>query len=462
MSRFFENVILPAHRLLSGRDILPHFRAAQARQWLSHAELTDLQARALGRLLAHAHENVPFYRRRFSQADLSPDQIQGVENLAQLPPLTKEELRNNRDDLIARNYRRKSLVARSTGGSTGVPTSFYYDRASWDSRVGAKYSAYTWAGWDFGSRTAIMAGSPIDKAVFLSLRGKLKSALFREIFLDTFEMSESTRRQYVKKLQNFRPQVLIGYASACIALARQLRRDNLSLSIAVIITSAEMLFPPQRRFIEEAFHGQVFDLYGSREVAAIGMECRHHNGLHVPIDRLVVEILRGDSPAPAGEPGEIVITDLQNYGMPFIRYKIGDVGRLLQRACPCGRQMPLLELSHGRIFDFIVTPDGKYLPGEFFPHLFKEISSHVEQYQIIQERIDQLAVKIVPDRSYDSGHTEYLRGKIEEKVGPGVKVTFQLVKAIPPEKSGKHRITVSKLNSGDSLDADSLPVTGRD
>jgi phenylacetate-CoA ligase len=189
------------------------------------------------------------------------------------------------------------------------------------------------------------------------------------------------------------------------------------------------------------------------------MECDLHTGLHIPINRLVVEILGNDKPLAAGEDGEIVITDLHNYGMPFIRYKIGDVGKLLGVECPCGRKTPLLELTHGRITDIIVTPDGKYLPGMFFPHLFKEISSYVEQFQIIQARIDELLVKIVPNSSYGPRQTEYLRRKIEEKLGPTIKVSFELVKIIPPEKSGKHRVTISKLHTASTFDNNLTSLT---
>jgi phenylacetate-CoA ligase len=448
MRKLFEKAILPLHHLLSGRNILPHLRQAQENEWLSAHDLVALQTRRLRQLLAHAYQNVPFYQQRFLEADLTPDDVHNASDLVQLPPLTKDELRSNSETLIAANYRRSDLIARSTGGSTGVPTEFYYDRASWDSRVAAGYLIYTWAGWDFGIRRAILSGSPIERAVYSSIRGRLKTLLFREMFLDTFEMDQAARRRYLRRLQKFAPKVLYGYVSACVALANQVLSDGLAISIPSIIVSAEMLFPEQRTLIENAFHCQVFNLYGSREVAAIGMECPSHTGLHVPADRLVIEILGDDAPAPPGQPGEIAITDLLNYGMPFIRYKIGDMGRFIETTCPCGRQLPLLELTHGRILDLIVTPDGKHLPGEYFPHLFKEISNYVRQFQVIQERIDQLTVKIVPGANYGPDQTRYLRRKIEDRTGPGVKIVFQLVERIPPEKSGKHRVTISRLAEG--------------
>ena len=446
MSKIFQSVVLPLHRLLSGRNILPYFKAAQVNQWLSHDRLVRIQSDGIRRLMAHAAAQVPFYQKRFSQTGITPEDIRRADDLNRIPPLTKGQLRRHREDLIAVNFRRKDLVARSTGGSTGVPTSFFYDRGSWDARVGAKYSAYTWAGWDFPMPTAILSGSPIDKAVFLSLRGKLKSALFHELVLDTFQMSEPIRRTYIRRLQRFRPGLLIGYTSACIALARQFIADGQHLAIPSIITSAEMLFPEQRSFLEDAFESEIFDLYGSREVSAIGMECNRHIGFHVPIDRLVVEILHGDTPTPPGEPGEITITDLENFGMPLIRYQIGDVGRFLDGECPCGRKLPLLELTHGRICDLIITPSGRYLPGEFFPHLFKEVSAHVEQYQIIQQSLAELIIKIVANDSFGDSQRAYLEKKIREKVGLEMEITFQMVKEIPPETSGKHRITISKLD----------------
>jgi phenylacetate-CoA ligase len=131
--------------------------------------------------------------------------------------------------------------------------------------------------------------------------------------------------------------------------------------------------------------------------------------------------------------------------MPFIRYKIGDVGRLLDRDCPCGRQWPLLKLTQGRITDIIITADGRPLPGEFFPHLFKEVAEHVEQFQIIQDRLDHLIVSIVPASSYGPQQTDYLRKRIREKVGATVDIEFRLTDAIAPEASGKLRVTVSRM-----------------
>ena len=185
MRKLFEKTILPVHHLLSGRNILPHLRNAQKNEWLSSQDLVALQTRRLRQLLLHAYQNSPFYRQRFLQTGLTPDDIQNSSDLARLPALSKDELRANTDSLIAANYRRSDLIARSTGGSTGVPTKFDYDRASWDSRVAAGYLIYTWAGWDFGVRRAILSGSPIERAVYSSIRGRLKTFLFREIFLDT-------------------------------------------------------------------------------------------------------------------------------------------------------------------------------------------------------------------------------------------------------------------------------------
>jgi len=127
--KLFEKTILTVHPLLSGRNILPHLRRAQENEWLSSQDLVALQTRRLRQLLLHASQNVPFYRQRFLQTGLTPDDIQDSSDLAQLPALTKDELRANIDSLIADNYHRSDLIARSTGGSTGVPTKFYYDRA---------------------------------------------------------------------------------------------------------------------------------------------------------------------------------------------------------------------------------------------------------------------------------------------------------------------------------------------
>src|SRR5690606_25431630 len=140
-----------------------------------------------------------------------------------------------------------------------------------------------------------------------------------------------------------------------------------------VIVGAEKLYPFQRKLIEEAFAAPVFETYGSREFMLIAAECDRHEGLHLTSEHLLVEILDEDGrPTPAGEAGNVVITDLYNFGMPFIRYANGDRAIAGWSKCSCGRGLPLLRQVTGRRLDVLHSPDGRRIPGEFFPHCLKD------------------------------------------------------------------------------------------
>src|SRR4029077_12302961 len=164
------------------------------------------------------------------------------------------------------------------------------------------------------------------------------------------------------------------YTNPLYEFARYIQREGLStVSPRSIIVGAEKLYPFQRSLIEEVFRAPVFETYGSREFMLIGAECDRHAGLHLSMENLLVEILDDDgSPTPAGQEGNVVITDLFNYGMPFVRYVNGDRAVAGFDLCPCGRGLPLLKKVVGRQLDVLETLDGRKVPGEFFPHLLKE------------------------------------------------------------------------------------------
>lgn len=212
-----------------------------------------------------------------------------------------------------------------------------------------------------------------------------------------------------------------------------------------IITAAEPLFSHQREAMERAFGCPVFNTYGCREVMLIGAECPHHSGLHVSADHLVVEVLDEEGgPCAPGTSGEIVVTDLHNYGMPFVRYRLGDLGTFTDKVCACGRGLPLLQSVDGRILDRLRTPGGSYVPGEFFPYLLNDVDG-IRRFQVIQDRFDHLTINIVKEPDCERVSLGFSKRKIAEVMGEDVEVDFEFVDEIPLTKTGKQRVTISSL-----------------
>ena len=207
------------------------------------------------------------------------------------------------------------------------------------------------------------------------------------------------------------------------------------------------MYPWQRTTIQRAFSCPVYNRYGCREFGAIAHECHTREGLHINSDRLILEILDTNyKTCPPNEIGEIVITDLDNYGMPLIRYQVGDRGAHAGYMCSCGRGLPLLHSIDGRILDVIRAPNGNILGGTFWTLLFKS-KPGIAAFQVIQKNLSEITVNYIKDITTNKIPLDFFSSKIKEKCGPNFQVNYKEVKHIPKTESGKTRFIISELTN---------------
>ncbi len=442
----YRNLLWPAYEWLRNRHTHILLQEAERRQCWPTDQLREFQWNELQRLLGHAYTQCPWYRIRLDQAGLTPVASSSLENFRHLPLLTKDDIRDHRDEMLATTLRDSTFEHR-TGGSTGIPLQFYLHRGTYEWRLAVSMRGYSWAGCEDGDRQFYVWGQPIGAPPWKQrLKTRLFNATLRRHIFSSFRFSAPQMTECVRQINLFRPITIIGYTNALCLLARHILDNNISVvRPQAIITAAEGVNAVQRATIEQAFRAPVFASYGSREFMLIAMECEQHIGLHISADNLLVEVVRPDgSPSPEGEPGEILITDLHNYAMPFIRYKIGDLGVLTTRACPCGRGLPLLERVEGRLLDVIRTADGRTVPGEFFPHLLKEFSA-VCQFQVVQKQLDRLQLRLVLQPGDHEDQLRRIQQEIHNVLGPATAVDIERMAEIPTGISGKFRVTISEL-----------------
>ena len=429
------------------RNVTAKLHALERSQWLGEEAFEELRTARIKALLEHAHAACPYYRALFRQEDLQPKDIRRAEDLARLPILTREILRERIDELCSDRVPERQWIRSATGGSTGTPTPIFYTRKALSWRTAASNRLYRMAGRFTFTRTLNLAGSPIDARRHEELPERLKSLVRREKRLHAFDLSLEDYARLLDDARRFRPEFLMGYCAALRQLARTALVTGADLRIPRVMPLAETVSAEDRKLFREAFRAETFELYGSREVTAIAGECEAHEGLHVSADLVHLEIVRNGDPVPIGEEGEIVLTDLANFGMPLIRYAIGDVGRLLPRRCSCGRTLPLMEITRGRVLDRILLPGGRVLPSAYLPHLFKEVWRAVREYQVLQTATDRVEVRIVPTDRWNEGTRDYLLRRLEAKLGPETRVSIQLREFIPRETSGKFRPVKSLVAS---------------
>ena len=413
-------------------------------QWHSEEELKKKQARKLRHLLAYAKSNVPYYSGIFKNADID----KSLSSYYDVPMLTKEIIREKRRMLHSNNnYLLKT--GKTTGGSTGEPITILKTSSSMAKERAALWRGYSWAGIHIGDRQARFWGVPFkqkDKLIagvvdFVNNRKRISA----------FNFDEKRLQQYYDILNRFKPKYFYGYVSAirefteyCWAKKLQLKFD-----LKTIITTAEELTNDDKMLLQNVNKCRVYNEYGSGEVGTIAHECEKGK-LHINSENVLVEIVSEDgSRCSNGEIGQIVITELNNTFFPLIRYKIGDMGKLSEEKCLCGRGLPVLEGVYGRAYDVIKTPYGKKYHPSFFNYIFKEIDKYnfgIKQFQVIQQEKSKLLVNIVTSKPTTEKLVYQIKRMINDNIQYNFIIDIENVKAIQREKSGKIRVVKGLSN----------------
>lgn len=445
-SSLSRNVIAPLWALKEKSPYLRHLAWLERSPYRTSGEVDLDQTHRLGRLLAHAGANCPFHRERFRDAGFDPAGFSSLDDLQALPLTTKDDIRENLDSMTAQGVDPAGLVSMTTSGSTGVPLRLRMNEESRQWKRACAIRHDMWTGWKPGERVGAAWGNPdCAKNWRLWLRNAL---LTRHIPLDTLDMDEDAMLRFNARLLSGRPTLLFGHAHSLYLFAAFIKRAGLPTVVPKgVISTAMVLHGFERAAIERVFQAKVFNRYGCEEASLIASECEAHEGLHVNRDTLVVEIVDRDGKrVPPGTPGAVAVTDLTNTAMPLIRYKVGDVAIMKDAPCSCGRSYPLLSSIEGRMADYVRTPDGRYISGISLTENFAMALEGVKQLQIVQERLDMLRFRIVPENGFGESHRLSLARLVRERFGQSMKHEAEIVESIQSETSGKYRFCISKLS----------------
>jgi phenylacetate-CoA ligase len=446
--RLYQHLLYPLwERVVRQRPTLDRLRHLEKTQWRSLDELLAVQAGDLRRLLRHANANVPFYHRRFEAAGLRPEQINGPEELCKLPIVTRDDARAGVDERAATAGATVD-IRKSTSGTLGSPLTFGYDLESEYWRQAIKLRGYAWAGYRPGLRSLHYwgAGAP-NTSRLKRAKANADHAIRREHYIDCGRRGPEDLQRVVEAIVSTKPQIILCYSQAGADLARfVVAGQHRRWDTIPVICGAERLLPADRAVMNEAFGPEVFETYGSREVMLMATECAAHDGLHVSMENLIVEVVvregegpTGRSPRP-GELGEVVVTDLHNFGMPFIRYATGDLAIAAPPgACSCGRVHPRLSTVEGRVTETLLDAAGNRVNGLVFNVVIAHLAHAIRRFQVVQHRDRSITLRIVPTATFDAEIETILRQTWQRYLA-GVAVTIERVEDIPLSKSGKRQV----------------------
>jgi len=448
-------------------------------QTLSKEQLLIRQQQALSEIIRHAYNNTPYYHEKYSKfvdnharelilvnlLDLNPLRLpldRGREEFApplsrggwegfatntqselitnSLPILQKDEVVRHKDEMLQRGVDLRTLRIGNTGGSTGKPVSFYYDRHKHELMRAGMIRSYMWCGWKPGQKILNFWGARQDIQHGNQLINKYHEYISAEKTIAAYEYSESQLDDWTKIILACKPVLLQGYASILAELSGYIIANNIRMpkTILGIYSTAEMLNDWQRTLMERAFGCRVFNQYGSREIPNIACECSHGNQ-HIFTDMVYLE-----SQSINGED-RLIITSLSNRLMPFIRYDIGDSGKLKEGDCACGSPFPLMELGLCRSNDLIKTSTGKSIHPSCFNRLLYG-QTDIKQYQYIQTELDKITLNIVSTSKLEIETVNSLKESLHRDIDENMLLEINYVDEIKRSISGKHRYVISNLN----------------
>jgi phenylacetate-CoA ligase len=404
-----------------------------------YEKMREAKIAALRELVRHAMENVPFYRELYGKAGVVVDDLRTFDDLKYLPYVRKEDFRKVAiEDRSARNIASGRRWLKGTSGSTGEPFSFYVDRTEMPLETAAHNLSCLWSGWRPGERTAYVKYVFPNSSPLQGARQRVKEWMgMGTIRILVCDLTAATVPEAMERLVDAKVTLLQGYASSLCTLARQWKNARPS-SIRSIISIAEDLSEDDGRVVSERLGGEVFRDYSLTECMRVGFECSRHDGYHIDPLRSIVETAKGYRGSD-----EIVLTNLQNWVHPFIRYRAGDIGGLTLDACPCGRRTPRIVNLGGRVLDVIVTPENKELSVHVIGSRFRDFEEAIDLWQVRQVSETELEVLIEAREDFNEDVSSGIRRQIEEDSRYTMKVRVRVVDSIPLGKNGKRDRIVS-------------------
>ena len=415
-------------------------------QYWAQPELLAYQNQKLLRLLGHCQQNVPFYRTRFPEQVFSENQL-ALDHLKAYPVIDKAIMRQHLNEFIAADGQGPTEHAK-TSGSTGVALHFPKSLQASAFQLGAMYRGHRWHGIEPGALEARLWGIPVNplSRCKVHLIDRLLNR-FREI---EYNLTPSVLDDFYVKLLKRKPAYLMGYTSMVSQFAHYLEeteKNGRALNLKMVKCTSETIHDTDRARIERAFGCPLVSEYGAAEAGVIAFQCEA-GSLHLMADCCIVEFL--DPPDNADESGlkEIVVTNLDNFATPIVRYKIGDLAEPIDTPCTCGRMLPCVRNIVGRVSDIVKSVDGRRWHSIIFYYIMKGLEEKhggVKQFKVIQTSLTNIDFIIVPGPDYTSLAEQYIIAMCKKHFGATMRVSIQIVSIIEREKSGKLRDFISKI-----------------
>jgi phenylacetate-CoA ligase len=466
-----ETTFSVSNYLLNRNKILWNYKNLISSEWYPQEILREIQLRKLKGLVEYANAFIPYYKKKFKEIGFYPRDIKSLEDVKFIPPLSRKEVIDHHKEMVATPFcnsirvadqrksdpgapipfavfKRHKLLKNTSSGSIGAPTIFYEDGSR---------AALNWAhelrlkSW-YGIKPLAKEGRMVRLSTLPNNRVlQMRKVLWNQLILPGVNLRDEDYETCLRAILEFMPKVLWGYTPALSGLAEYIyknKKNLFSYRPDLAVGWASPVYEHEERILRKVFECPISNNYGSREVGHVAGKCPS-DSFHVNQESFLVEIGRQTDGDEHNGTGEILVTTLDESPMPFIRYRMGDLGELTDSKCPCGRNLQILKNLLGRTGEVFVTQNGRMISPNFWCRTFMadRLSGAIKRFQIVYTRDGDIRIRIVKNDHFSSETESYLREFLEKNFDPSTKIEFVYTGDIPPQISGKYQMVIHEGNS---------------
>jgi phenylacetate-CoA ligase len=411
-------------------------------QWWDLDKLHQIQNQRLNRLLVHAYNTVPYYKKIFNEYGLSPLDIKSYLDLKKLPTLSKNTVRKEFNSLLSDKINLKTIRKEHTSGTTGTPLTIYLDDSTFLYARAIIKMHHLWAGYTGKEWIGIFSGYKIIPNDRKIPPFWIKNYTNKQIHFSTYHLNLKNVKSYFHALNDNKIEFLMGYPSSIGLIAKFINElIGIPIYLKGVFLGSEPIYDWQRENITKAFKCKIYDYYGQTENIIMASGCGFTKNLHLNLESGITELTKIEE-----NKYNLIGTTLLNYSMPLIRYELNDVtGGFVEENCPCGRKHTQIKPIETKSEDFIITPNGDYISASILTFPFKTPKGIIES-QIIQKSKDQLLINLIINDEFTEVEKQKLIIEINQCLGNNMKIYLNYVASIPRTNNGKFRFVINETN----------------
>ncbi|KNY26556.1 phenylacetate--CoA ligase family protein [Pseudobacteroides cellulosolvens] len=408
-------------------------------EFYSMEQLDNYNNIKLKKIIEHSYKYVPYYRELFDNLKLKPDDITKISDLEKLPFLEKRIVRDNLDKFLSKRLIDRVFMKKArTGGSTGTPLSLFRDYYSINFENASLWRNWLHAG-DYSLKRVTLRGEDIVPLECKTPPFWKYSPATRELKMSSYHLNDETASLYIDKIIEFDPKVIYAYPSIVYQMALYFDKFNKPLKLTAVFTSSENLGNKQKKLIEQVFNCKVFDWYGQAERVSAIAHCEEGT-YHIVEDYSITELIKTEQGL------EVVGTSLNNYLMPLLRYRTGDIVELSSKKCSCGRSFRSIERINGRSGKHVITPEGIKIPIIILSFI-TDYANNIDEAQFIQNKKGEMIVKVVTNNKFTDSDLKDLIYLSKKYTSDTMKIEVETVSEIPRGPNGKFVGLISNIDS---------------